>query len=215
MPTVHDIVKEALKLALKDLNVEPLVQEGVWNRTRSKSKYSKYYTKNVTIVNSAEAAAKRLATFQRSQETKVNIKKFNELEQSVMSIICRVHKVNIEDFIRLRRGRELVDARFQFAAVFRLQFYYTLSKIGFLLSKDHSSIIHSIKKHKDFYDTISSYKAQYVKVLNEIEKEYPGLLNTTLNPNIILVEDRRGWGKKSRTLVNGVFLEHINNEKTN
>jgi hypothetical protein len=90
-----------------------------------------------------------------------------------------------------------------------------LSKIGFLLSKDHSSIIHSIKKHKDFYDTVSSYKAQYVKVLNEIEKEYPGLLNTTLNPNIILVENRTGWGKKSRTLVNGVFLEHINNEKTN
>jgi hypothetical protein len=132
-----------------------------------------------------------------------------------MSIICRVHKVNVEDFVRLRRGRELVDARFQFAAVFRLQFYYTLSKIGFLLSKDHSSIIHSIKKHKDFYDTVSSYKAQYVKVLNEIEKEYPGLLNTTLNPNIILVENRTGWGKKSRTLVNGVFLEQINNEKTN
>jgi hypothetical protein len=90
-----------------------------------------------------------------------------------------------------------------------------LSKVGFLLSKDHTSIIHSIKKHKDFYDTIASYKAQYVKVLNEIEKEYPGLLNTTLNPNIILVEDRKSWGTKLRTVVNGVFLEHINNEKTN
>lgn len=215
MPSVHDIVKEALALALKDLNVEPLVQEGVWNRTRSASKYSKYYTRTVNIVSTEEAAAKRLATFQRSQETKVNLRKFNELEQSILSIICRVHKVDIEDFVRLRRGRELVDARFQFAAVFRLQFYYTLSKIGNLLSKDHSSIIHSIKKHKDFYETISSYKAQYIKVLNEIEKEYPGLLNTTLNPNIILVENRLGWGKRAKTIVNGAFLEDIKNEKTN
>ena len=60
MPTVHDIVKEALALAFKDLKVESLVQEGVWNRTRSKSKYSKYYTKNVTIVTPEEAAANRL-----------------------------------------------------------------------------------------------------------------------------------------------------------
>jgi hypothetical protein len=215
MPSVHDIVKEALALALKDLNVEPLVQEGVWNRTRNASRYSKYYSKRVSIVTSEEAAAKRLATFQKSQETKVNLRKFNELEQSILSIVCRVHKVDIEDFVRLRRGRELVDARFQFAAIFRLQFYYTLSKIAGLLSKDHSSIIHAIKKHKDFYDTISSYKSQYVKVLNEIEKEYPGALNTTLNPNIILVENRVGWGKRARTIVNGAFLEDSKNEKAN
>lgn len=215
MPSVHDIVKEALALALKDLNVEPLVQEGVWNRTRNASKYSKYYSRRVSIVTSEEAAAKRLATFQKSQETKVNLRKFNELEQSILSIVCRVHKVDIEDFVRLRRGRELVDARFQFAAIFRLQFYYTLSKIAGLLSKDHSSIIHAIKKHKDFYDTISSYKSQYVKVLNEIEKEYPGALNTTLNPNIILVENRVGWGKRARTIVNGTFLEDNKNEEAN
>lgn len=215
MPSVHDIVKEALALALKDLNVEPLVQEGVWNRTRNASKYSKYYSRNVSIVTSEEAAAKRLATFQKSQQTKVNVRKFNELEQSILSIVCRVHKVDIEDFVRLRRGRELVDARFQFAAVFRLQFYYTLSKVAGLLSKDHSSIIHAIKKHKDFYDTISSYKSQYVKVLNEIEKEYPGILNTTLNPNIILVENRVGWGKRARTIVNGAFLKDNKNEEAN
>ena len=117
MPSVHDIVKEALALALKDLNVEPLVQEGVWNRTRNASKYSKYYSRRVSIVTSEEAAAKRLATFQKSQETKVNLRKFNELEQSILSIVCRVHKVDIEDFVRLRRVRELVDARFQFAAI--------------------------------------------------------------------------------------------------
>ena len=215
MPTVHDIVKEALDLALKDLKVEALVQEGVWNRMKSKTKYSAYYQKRVAITTPEEAAAKRLATFYRSQETKINLKKYNELEQSILSIVCRVHKVNIEDFVRLRRGRELVDARFQFSAILRLQFYYTYTKIAELLSKDHSSIIHAIGKHKDFFETIGSYKSQYVKVLNEIEKTYPGLLNTVLNPNIILVQGRTGWGHKGRTLVNGVFLEQLENEKTN
>ena len=41
------------------------------------------------------------------------------------------------------------------------------------------------------------------------------MLNTTLNPNIILVENRVGWGKRARTIVNGEFLEDIKNEKTN
>ena len=213
MPTVHDIVKEALDLALKDLKIEALVQESVWIKMKSKTKYSNYYQRRVTITSPEEAAAKRLARFNASQKTKTNLRKFTELEQSVLSIVCRVHKIKIEDFLKVRRGRELVDARFQFAAVLRLQFYYTFTKIAFLLGKDHSSIIHSIKQHKDFYDTISSYKALYIRVLNEIEKDYPGLLNTTLNPNIILVESRAGYGKREKVVTS--TSEQLNNEEAN
>jgi hypothetical protein len=213
MPTVHDIVKEALDLALKDLKIEALVQESVWIKMKSKTKYSNYYQRRVTITSPEEAAAKRLARFNASQKTKTNLRKFTELEQSVLSIVCRVHKIKVEDFLKVRRGRELVDARFQFAAVLRLQFYYTFTKIAFLLGKDHSSIIHSIKQHKDFYDTISSYKALYIRVLNEIEKDYPGLLNTTLNPNIILVESRAGYGKREKVVTS--TSEQLNNEEAN
>lgn len=213
MPTVHDIVKEALDLALKDLKIEALVQESVWIKMKSKTKYSNYYQRRVTITSPEEAAAKRLARFNASQKTKTNLRKFTELEQSILSIVCRVHKIKVEDFLKVRRGRELVDARFQFAAVLRLQFYYTFTKIAFLLGKDHSSIIHSIKQHKDFYDTISSYKALYIRVLNEIEKDYPGLLNTTLNPNIILVESRAGYGKREKVVCS--IPEQLNNEEAN
>lgn len=213
MPTVHDIVKEALDLALKDLKIEALVQESVWIKMKSKTKYSNYYQRRVTITSPEEAAAKRLARFNASQKTKTNLRKFTELEQSILSIVCRVHKIKVEDFLKVRRGRELVDARFQFAAVLRLQFYYTFTKIAFLLGKDHSSIIHSIKQHKDFYDTISSYKALYIRVLNEIEKDYPGLLNTTLNPNIILVESRAGYGKREKVVTS--IPEQLNNEEAN
>lgn len=214
MPSVHDIVKEALDLAFEDLKVEALVQDGVWNRMKRNTQYSNYYKKRVSLADPVSTKAKRLATFKRSQETKTNLRKFSELEQSILSIVCRVHKIKVEDFIKVRRGRELVDARFQFAAILRLQFYYTFSKIAFLLGKDHSSIIHSVKQHKDFYDTISSYKALYVRVLNEIEKDYPGLLNTTLNPNIILVESRVGYGKRGQAVVSSI-PEQFNNEETN
>ena len=213
MPTVHDIVKEALDLALKDLKIEALVQESVWIKMKSKTKYSNYYQRRVTITSPEEAAAKRLARFNASQKTKTNLRKFTELEQSILSIVCRVHKIKVEDFLKVRRGRELVDARFQFAAVLRLQFYYTFTKIAFLLGKDHSSIIHSIKQHKDFYDTISSYKALYIRVLNEIEKDYPGLLNTALNPNIILVESRTGYGKREKVVCS--TAEQLENEQAN
>jgi hypothetical protein len=51
-------------------------------------------------------------------------------------------------------------------------------------------------------------------VLNEIEKDYPGLLNTTLNPNIILVESRVGYGKRGQAVVSSI-PEQFNNEETN
>lgn len=207
MPAVHDIIKESLDIAFKHLKVESLVQEAVWNKIRDKSKLIKYHTRNVTIISPEEAAAKRVATYRRSLETKINLRRFTDFEKDILAIICKVHKIEIEDFARFRRERSLVDARFQFAAIFRLQFCYSLAKIGNLLSRDHTSIIHSIKKHKDFYDTIASYKNQYVKVLNAIEEQFPGLLKTSLNPNIILVENRLGYGKQKKMVINGIIVD--------
>jgi chromosomal replication initiation ATPase DnaA len=207
MPAVHDIIKEALDIAFKHLGVESLVQEAVWNKIRNKSKLIKYHTRNVTIINPEEAAAKRIITYKRSLETKVNLKRFTDFEKDILAIICKVHKIEIEDFARFHRERSLVDARFQFAAIFRLQFCYSLPKIGNLLSRDHTSIMHAMKKHKDFYDTISSYKNQYIKVLNTIEEQFPGLLQISLNSNIILVENRLGYGKQRKKVFSEIIIK--------
>ena len=103
-----------------------------------------------------------------------------------MQIVCDVHKVSIADFILYSRKREFVEARFQFAATLLIQFHYTYMKVGELLNKDHSTIIHSIRQHCDFYDTIASYKTRYNQVLNRIEQANPGIMTTKLNPNIVI-----------------------------
>jgi hypothetical protein len=55
-----------------------------------------------------------------------------------------------------------------------------------------------MKQHLNFSNSIKSYKTRYNQVINMMEETYPGLMSTTLNPNIIV---RRTQLKRSK-LVN-------------
>lgn len=187
MPTIRSIVKEALEIALINLQIEPLMRERAWNKVLKNTKFRSYHNKVVSLTNYADIQANKIATLTRSKESKVVLTSFKPLERELLEIVCKIHRVDVNDCIRLSRGRDLVDARTQYSALLRLQFYYTLRNIGDLLHKDHSTIIHSINKHKNLFDSTGDYKNKYIKILNEIESIYPGLLKTTLNPNIPII----------------------------
>lgn len=186
MPTIKNIVEDALEIAFDRLQVEPLIRESVTIAVLRKSKLNKFYGRRVTILTPEETAAKKLATKLRSEETKVDLRKYTEIESTIVGIICKIHRIKVEDFVKKLRYRELVEARFQFTAVLFLQLHYTYVKIGGLLAKDHSTLIYVVRQHLNLYDLQEPYKAKYHRVLNEIEETYPDLLNTAVNTNIVI-----------------------------
>lgn len=65
------------------------------------------------------------------------------------------------------RKRELVDTRYFIAHHLRYKCKLTLMKIGEMLNKDHSSIIHAINKHQDF---VSSNDKSYIINTMEVSR---------------------------------------------
>jgi chromosomal replication initiation ATPase DnaA len=186
MPRIKDIVDEALEIVFKKLKVEPLMQESLMNTINLKAKNKVYYQRRINQVDPAEAALKRKISAEKSQQVKINLARFTEFEQTILRIVCKVNRINIEEFVKLCRKREYVEARFQFAAVLLIQFHYTYVKVGNLLVKDHSTIIHAIRQHVDFYELLTSYKVKYNQILNAVDEEFPGMMNTEVKSNVIV-----------------------------
>lgn len=186
MPRIKDIVDEALEIVFNKLEVGQLEREGLLKLVSKKTENKRYYERKIGEIDPEVYKERRRLAQEKAQQIKINLSCYNDFETQVMQIVCDVHKVSIADFILYSRKREFVEARFQFAATLLIQFHYTYMKVGELLNKDHSTIIHSIRQHCDFYDTIASYKTRYNQVLNRIEQANPGIMTTKLNPNIVI-----------------------------
>ena len=186
MPRIKDIVDEALEIVFNKLEVGELERRGLLKLVSKKTENKRYYERKIGEIDPEVYKERKRLAEAKAKQIKINLSCFNDFETQVMQIVCDVHKVSIADFILYSRKREFVEARFQFAAALLIQFHYTYMKVGELLNKDHSTIIHSIRQHCDFYDTIASYKTRYNQVLNRIEQANPGIMTTALNPNIII-----------------------------
>lgn len=197
MPRIKDIINEALEIAFDKLEVEALVRYNVMLLVLKKTKNKQYYSKVINDINPEEVKLKRKLAMLKSHELKVSLNKFSEFELGVMYIVCDINRVTVKDFTINSRKRELTEARFHFAAILLIHFNYTYKKVGTLLGRDHSTIIHSMKQHLNFSNSIKSYKTRYNQIINRMEETYPGLMSTTLNPNIIV---RRTKLKRSRLI---------------
>lgn len=186
MPRIKDIVDEALEIIFDKLEVGALERSGLLKLVSKKTENKRYYERKIGDIDPEVYKERRRIAQEKAQQIKINLHCFTDFETQVMKTVCDVHKISIADFILYSRKREFVEARFQFAAVLLIQFHYTYMKVGELLNKDHSTIIHSIRQHCDFYDTMNNYKTRYNTVLNELELANPGIMTTVLNPNIIV-----------------------------
>lgn len=69
--------------------------------------------------------------------------------QRVENLVCKEFLVSPTELKSKKRDRRLVQARKAYASLLRDFKGYTLHEIGFLLGKDHSSVVHYLKVWKD------------------------------------------------------------------
>lgn len=194
MPRVEDIVRKALEVTYKDLEVEPLVQERIERKIKLTTLYRRYYQRELNRPDDSVLTKKRLMTLEKNKNNPLHLDRFTAIEVDIIKIVCEVHRIEIYNFLSTMRKREVINARFQMMALLRYQMFYTFEHIGFIFNKDHSSIIHGIDKHSVYYDVESTYKNQYNTVLNMIEDKHPGLLSekamVQLSPKITFVNKK-------------------------
>jgi chromosomal replication initiation ATPase DnaA len=97
------------------------------------------------------------------------------LELKISQIFCEIHKVNIDNIYSHSRKRTHVDARMQLVSFLYFYREYTYSDVGRLMNKDHSTIIHNVKKHQDLIETNGIYTHSFYRALETLKEEMPEL----------------------------------------
>ena len=87
-------------------------------------------------------------------------------EEELFQIVEKKSGLTKENLISTSRKRELVDMRQLVSFVLKTDFNQTLSSIGKTLGdRDHTTILHSIRKFYDLYETNVNYKNKCDSIL--------------------------------------------------
>lgn len=97
--------------------------------------------------------------------------KFNKCKvtpELVLEVVAKNCGVTIDEILSNTRRRGLVDARHYYCAVLRKQLGYSVTAIGKLVNKDHTTIVHGTQKFYDRCSVDEDYKKVYETILQEI-----------------------------------------------
>lgn len=96
---------------------------------------------------------------------------------SIINVLCRYFDLNVEKFKNKGRKRHYCDVRNMFTAYIKETYgnQITLTAIGQVVNRDHATVIHYLKKHKELMDCDPEYQSKYLAVCDILSKS--SLLN--------------------------------------
>ncbi|MDA8940916.1 hypothetical protein N9H34_02140 [bacterium] len=86
----------------------------------------------------------------------------------ILNIISEEQSISVDSIISRVRHREVVGGRQLFCYIMREKFGFSYTKIGRLIERNHATIMHSNKSHKDNYQFDREYRNMCDRVLNRV-----------------------------------------------
>lgn len=86
----------------------------------------------------------------------------------ILNIISEEQSISVDSIISKVRHREVVGGRQLFCYIMREKFGFSYTKIGRLIERNHATIMHSNKSHKDNYQFDREYRNMCDRVLNRV-----------------------------------------------
>lgn len=90
---------------------------------------------------------------------------------TIIQFVCELNDITRTDFKSKSRKRERVEARAMFVTFVRsINPKTPLETLGRLIGcRDHTTVIHALKKHRDTYIYDKFYKNRYENLVNKIK----------------------------------------------
>lgn len=183
---VRELVMEAIQETLEELQVEmsSLKLESIMTRLSRRSSFGPYLNKEVIKPEKLTAIIKREKHIERLNRLKSESIAFIQTNEEtnefrVFKEVCVSLKL---DLLLIRTGfREIeyADARKMIAYIFNRYFKYGVSKTGTIMNKDHSTIIHAVKKHEHFMQTDKQYARKFYKVMTRVKENLSDIVDIT------------------------------------
>ena len=90
----------------------------------------------------------------------------------IVEVVCDITHLSRPELFSENRQRHLVDGRRLAFALIRELFGTPYTVIGKYFSKNHASIIHSLKMHKHLLDYDIIYRGRYTKIFRLMYAKY-------------------------------------------
>jgi chromosomal replication initiator protein len=94
--------------------------------------------------------------------------RFKISKEEILEIIAEECSIKVSDIVDKTRKREVVNGRFIFCGIMKEYFGYSLTKIGEFIGRDHTTVIHSIEKYRDRYQTEEHYRSSVNNIYDKI-----------------------------------------------
>jgi chromosomal replication initiation ATPase DnaA len=167
MITIKEYTEEVVKAITKKLKLDSFQRLDLLKEVRNLENYKTYRNKIVS------PTVKYNPNKNRKKSSHINMYSLIEVDRKLVEDAVRISHLDIDKFVINSREGEYVDCRRMIMAVMRIHLGYSLTKVGKLFNKDHSSIIHNIRKHNDFLVTDKVYSRRFQKYLDCVKESSP------------------------------------------
>jgi len=95
---------------------------------------------------------------------------YNMKSENVVKLVCETYGVTHDEIRHKTRARRIVDARHVLSWILVKKMGMTLSEVGktFLGGRDHTTIINSIDRFNDIYDTDDEFREKADLLIEKI-----------------------------------------------
>jgi len=86
-----------------------------------------------------------------------------------LEVVAEWFDISIKDILGYRRSRNIVNARSVVAFILRNNTSMSLPEIGTLINRDHSSVIHAVRRIKTLVDNEVSWRIDVDEMLSAVQ----------------------------------------------
>lgn len=179
---VRELVIETVQETLNELQVEmsSLKVESIMSRLSKKSSIGPYLNRNVIKPEKLNAVIKREKYTERLSRLKSeNIGSIKANDFRVFREVCASLDLDVSLIRTSFREIQYADARKMIAYIFNRYFRYGVSKTGTLMNRDHSTVIHAVRKHENFMRIDKEYACKFYNVMSRVKENLSDILELT------------------------------------
>jgi chromosomal replication initiator protein len=179
---IEEVIMDTLLKLDQDDEMLALRAESIFNEISNKKSIKPYLTKDVvrleefTSLEKKEYYAKRLERL-RTQP----LARIEKQDCKIFDIVCDHFKLDNHLIRTSFKQTDYADARKMVSYLFYTYFKYTLTKIAKIMNKDHSTIIHSNRKHRELMSIDKSYANKFYDLVSALREEFPEELGSCAN----------------------------------
>ncbi len=93
------------------------------------------------------------------------------MHHPITNTILRHYKISMEELRSKSRKADLVEARQVICYFLYQRLDISLAKIGAIILRDHSTVLHSVKKVQEYIETYKHFRERLEKIEKDIDKK--------------------------------------------